>query len=250
MAHSTLISAGEPAPACPAVEVSTVQSLPPSEVRYSSPSAPSQPCRGSPKQTVCASAGVASRRQVRPPSLVLSTTPPRTGVSGPAPPTLRPPATANPVAGEMKCTERITGHGSGSAVQRAPPSVVASRDVMPTAQPSCPLMKSTEVRLSLPDSCAVQCVPPSAVARIAFWLTAHPCDADANCRPSMPGGYEGACAPGQERGRRGGGHWTPAGLAGPAAPARLAPRWQAAAPRGRPPSRSRRPGRPDPPWRG
>ncbi len=60
-------------------------------------------------------------------------------------------------------------------------------------------MKSTEVRLSLPDSCAVQCAPPSAVARIASWLTAHPCDADTNCRPSMPGGYEGACAPGQER---------------------------------------------------
>ena len=99
----------------------------------------------------------------------------------------------------MKCTDRITGHGSGSAVQRAPPSVVASRDVVPTAQPSCPLMKSTEVRLSLPDSCARQCAPPSAVARIVSWPTAHPCAADTNCRPSMPGGYEGACAPGQER---------------------------------------------------
>jgi len=135
-----------------AIEVSAVQCLPPSEVRYSRPLAPSQPCRGSLKQAVCALAGVASRRQVCPPSLVASTIPPSTGISGPAPPTFRPPATATPSVGEVKCTDRITGHGSGRAVQCAPPSVVASRDVVPTAQPSRALMKSAEVRLSLPDN--------------------------------------------------------------------------------------------------
>jgi hypothetical protein len=99
----------------------------------------------------------------------------------------------------MKCTDRITGHGSGSAVQLAPPSVVASREAVPTAQPSSPVMKSTEVKLSLPDSCVIQCAPPSAVARIESWLTAQPCAADTNCSPPMPPGYEDGCAAGQER---------------------------------------------------
>src|SRR5262245_30502074 len=98
----------------------------------------------------------------------------------------------------MKCTDLITGHGSASAVQCAPPSVVASSEAVPTAQPSCPLTKSTEVRLSLPDSCRVQWAPPSAVARIVSWLTAQPRDGDTNCRPSMAGGSEAACAPAQE----------------------------------------------------
>src|SRR6202000_521168 len=69
LAHSTLISAGEPDPSAPAIEVSAVQSRPPSVVRYSSPLAASQPCRGALKQAVCAVARAASRRQVRPPSL-------------------------------------------------------------------------------------------------------------------------------------------------------------------------------------
>lgn len=137
------------------------------------------------------------------------------GNLGSAPPTFLPSATANPVSGEMKCTDLITGHGSASAVQRAPPSVVASSDVVPTAQPSCPLMKSTEVRLSLPDSCLVQCAPPSAVARIVSWLTAQPRDGDTNCRPSMPGGYEGDCAPAHELPCAG----APAAAPGAAAPA-------------------------------
>src|SRR5689334_14983353 len=86
LAHSTLISAGWPDPSAPVIEVSAVQCAPPSAVRYSSPSAPSQPCRGSLKQTVCALAGVAMVCQVRPPSAVVSTTPSTAGVSGSAPP--------------------------------------------------------------------------------------------------------------------------------------------------------------------
>jgi len=80
----------------------------------------------------------------------------------------------------MKCTERISGHGSGRAVQCAPPSVVASRLVLPIAQPSCPFTKSTAVRLSAPDSWTRQCAPPSAVARITSWPTVQPWLADTN----------------------------------------------------------------------
>ena len=144
-----------PAPIAPGRRGQRRPHRPPSEVRYSSPAAPSQPCRESLKQTVCALAGApaaatcARRRR------------------WPAPPRRRrapvAPATAYPAVGEKKCTERMTGHGSGSAFQCAPPSVVASRRLTPTAQPSCPLTKSTDVRLSC------RTAAPSSARRRRWW---------------------------------------------------------------------------------
>jgi hypothetical protein len=91
----------------------------------------------------------------------------------------------------MKCTERITGHGSGSTAQRAPPSDVASSTLVPTAQPTLLLMKSTEVNGNRPRYCTVQFRPPSAVARIVSRLTAQPREAETNWIPAAKPGIAG-----------------------------------------------------------
>ena len=105
------------------------------------------------------------------PSWVTSTTPPVSGISVPKPPTMvtLPPATAYPSSAEVKCTERISGHGSPSCVQCAPPSVVASSESVPTAHPSFALTKSTfgEIEPAGELRCPVR-------ACCRWWRGSHP----------------------------------------------------------------------------
>src|SRR5450755_1774957 len=114
------------------------------------PSAPSQPLPGAAKHTVWTLGGAGSRRQCCPPSVVVSRTPPTTGVPpettppDTGPPATWPPATANPTAGLMKCTVRSSGHGSGSCRHFSPLSAVARMVDAPTTQPWLESTKSTE----------------------------------------------------------------------------------------------------------
>src|SRR5579859_486378 len=158
------------------------------------PPAPSQPWLALVKQTVWTLAGAGSGCQCWPPSVVLSSTPPTIGGK----PIVRalPPATATPSVGLKKCTARIGTHGSGSACQCAPPSVVASTVVSPTTQPWLASVKS---RLASPaaglvTNCVTQCRPPSEVCRIRFEPTTQPSEADTNCTAfsvgcAVPGGF-------------------------------------------------------------
>ncbi len=54
-----------------------------------------------------------------------------------------PPATAKPSIEFTKCTVLMAWHGSGSARQCEPPSVVASSSVAPVTQPCLTSVKST-----------------------------------------------------------------------------------------------------------
>src|SRR5450755_444585 len=155
------------------------------------PSAPSQPLPGAAKHTVWTLGGAGSRRQCCPPSVVVSRTPPTTGVPpettppDTGPPATWPPATANPTAGLMKCTVRSSGHGSGSCRHFSPLSAVARMVDAPTTQPWLESTKSTElsraravVRYSVS-----QCRPPSSVPRIRSGPTTQPVEPATNCTP-------------------------------------------------------------------
>src|SRR5215472_5736054 len=82
-----------------------------------------------------------------------------------------------------KCTARTGSHGSGSARQYAPPSVVARMVVAPTTQPWLASVKSTVASpaASLVRYCVTQCRPPSAVCRIRLEPTTQPSEEPTNC---------------------------------------------------------------------
>src|SRR5215467_4837978 len=144
------------------------------------PPAPSQPRCALVKQALWTARGDGSRRQCAPPSLVPSKTPPRPdGTPRYGKP---PPATAMPSDEVKKCTVRIGSHGSGSARQCAPPSVVARMVVPPTTQPWLASVKSTVASpaLVLVRYCVTQCCPPSAVCRIRSEPTTQPWEEPTN----------------------------------------------------------------------
>src|SRR5215472_5125514 len=91
-AHWTIMVAGYRVEFGRTPAVTSTQLWPPSEVRYSRPPAPSQPLRGSLKHTVWAFAGERRTCQLRPPLLVVSTTPATSGASAVISTTATPPA--------------------------------------------------------------------------------------------------------------------------------------------------------------
>jgi hypothetical protein len=125
---------------------------------------------------------------------VVTSVPPFTGAgTPPSSRTCEPPATAYPTAGEMKWTERMRlAQVPASWAQEAPPSLVRSRPVVPTAQPWLASMKSTWMSLSAPLYWLVQVAPPSVVPRIRPAPAAQPWLAPTNWTAASGGTWNGA----------------------------------------------------------